>query len=56
MILPKSHMINIIKCVLIIPHPLEHTFLHNLLLIFETRMAIMTNQHQHHDCEEDTLC
>ena len=27
----------------------------NLLWIFETRIAItiMTNQHQHHDCEED---
>ena len=27
----------------------------NLLRIFETRIAItiMTNQHQHHDCEED---
>ena len=27
----------------------------NLLRIFETRIAItiVTNQHQHHDCEED---
>ena len=29
----------------------------NLLCIFETRIAIMimTNQHQHHDCEEDIM-
>ena len=37
------------------PFGIKTSSLCNLLQIFETRIAItiMTNQHQHHDCEED---